>query len=381
MKKHYSVIVVGAGSIGMAAGYNLAKAGIDTLMIDTFNPPHGYGSHHGETRLMRHAAGEGSNYVGLALRAQELWYQLEEETGKNLFIPTGTLMVGDGDSTFMNATLESAEASSLTLETLTPKEISARWPGFSLPEHFTGYFEKTSGVLLNEECINEYRLLALQHKAELKTNTHVTNIQSNKSGAKVTTDDGIYYADKVIVSVGAWLGKLLASLNLPLQIMRKTTAWFEAEVVPAAFTHPHLPAFYFSVQNQRFYGFPNITGSGVKVGRNDSERETDPDIMSEDFGEYENDEGDLREFLGKYLPGSAGKLNHGKACMITKTPDKDFILDYHPEFPNVIIAGGFSGHGFKYSSVLGEILKQLVVDGKSHYNISAFSMSRGAMVQ
>ncbi|MED4205408.1 N-methyl-L-tryptophan oxidase [Neobacillus mesonae] len=379
MKKQYSVIVVGAGSVGMATGYYLAKKGIETLLIDTFDPPHGRGSHHGETRLIRHATAEGSHYVELALKSQELWHQLEKEIDKRLFLPTGTLMVGECDSTFIDETLKSAMEYSLPLETLHAAEIRKRWPGFSVPDHYIGYFEPGSGALLNEECIMAYRTLGLHYKAHLQTNTRVDSIDFLSSGVIVKTAQNTYYADQVVICGGAWTGKILSSLNLPLEPVRKTFGWFEAD--DPTYYYTSLPCFYFSLNNERYYGFPNINGSGVKVGRNDSERSIDPDFMKQDFNQYPSDESDLRSFLERFLPGAAGKLKQGKSCMITKTPDMNFIIDQHPEYPHVKIAAGFSGHGFKYCSVLGEILSQLVLDGRTEYDISKFSITRGALVK
>ncbi|MGA5691622.1 N-methyl-L-tryptophan oxidase [Cytobacillus pseudoceanisediminis] len=377
MKKHYSVIVVGAGSVGMATGYFLARKGVDTLLIDAFNPPHGNGSHHGETRLIRHATGEGRQYVSLVLRSQHLWHQLEEETGRRLFIPSGTLMVGEEDVPFIKETVRSAVEHSIYIEKLQADEINKRWPGFSIPKHFVGYFESSSGALLNEECIKAYKELAVKHNAVLKTNTKVENMDFSPNGTVIKTANEIFYADKVVISAGAWTGKVLSRLGLPLQPVRKTLGWFEPE--NGDYQHPNLPCFYFCFENQKYYGFPSIDGGGVKIGRNDSERDTDPDLMRQDFGKYSNDEGDLRAFLEKFLPGAAGKLLKGSSCMITKTPDKNFIVDCHPEFPNVMIAGGFSGHGFKYSSVLGEILSQMITDGQTVHDISKFSISRPAL--
>ncbi|MFL0361636.1 N-methyl-L-tryptophan oxidase [Pseudobacillus sp. 179-B 2D1 NHS] len=377
MKKHYSVVIVGAGSVGMATGCYLAKKGIDTLLIDAFDPPHGRGSHHGETRLIRHATGEGGHYVSLVLRAQQLWKQLEEEVGQTLFIPSGTLMVGEDDAPFIKETVKSATEHSLSLERMRANEIQKRWPGFSIPEHLVGYFESSSGALLNEQCILAYKQLGLTYNMSLKNNTKVECIDFSTSGVAVKTTNETVYADKVVICAGAWTGKLLSSLRLPLQPMRKTLGWFEAN--SKNYEHPLLPCFYFNVENQKYYGFPNITGGGVKVGRNDSEKETDPDAMSQDFGKYLNDEGDLRNFLEKFLPGAAGKLIKGSSCMITKTPDKDFIIDQYPGFSHVMIAGGFSGHGFKYSSVLGEVLSEIIIHGQTIHDISMFSISRPAL--
>lgn len=374
MKEHYSVIVVGAGSIGMSTGYYLGKRGVDTLLIDAFDPPHGRGSHHGESRLIRHAAGEGRHYVPLALRAQDLWYQLEKEIGKTLFYPTGTLMVGEEGAPFINETIKSANEFSLPLEKLTAKEIQKRWPRFSVPDYFTGYFEPSSGALLNEECIKAYRQLSESYPVNLQTNTNVISVNSVNDVAIVKTKNKTYYADKVIVSAGAWTGELLRSLGLPLQTVRKTFGWFETNDI--SFQPPMLPCFYFNFDNQKYYGFPDINENGIKIGRNDSEREIDPDYMKQDFGKYTSDKDDLKYFVERFIPKAAKKFKSGKACMITKTPDKDFIIDNHPKLTNVIIAGGFSGHGFKYSSVIGEVLSQLVIDGRTTHNISDFSITR-----
>lgn len=382
MKKHYEVVVVGAGSVGMATGYFLAKNGIRTLLIDAFDPPHSFGSHHGETRLIRHATGEGAEYVALALRAQELWQDLERESGSQVFIPTGTLMVGEEDSPFIVESVKSAMKHDLSLEALSSGEIRRRWPGFMVPDEFVGYYEAASGALLNEKCIQAYRDLLVCGQgqgrvANLLTHSKVKSIKFLQSGALVETENDYYYGDRLVVCAGAWTGKILSSLGLPLQPMRKTFGWFEAK--DPACEHTMMPSFYFSFGEQRYYGFPSIGGSGVKVGRSDSEREVDPDHMREDFGKYASDEGDLRRFLERFIPAAAGKLLKGKACMITKTPDKHFIVDRHPEFPHVIIACGFSGHGFKYSSVLGEVVGQLVADGSTVHEISSFSIARAAL--
>lgn len=372
VKRKYSVIVIGAGSVGMAAGYNLGKRGVDTLLIDAHNPPHQKGSHHGKTRLIRHASGEGAKYVPLILRAQELWRQLEGTMDKKLFYPTGTLIVGEEQAPFIKDTVSVARQCSLPLEKLTVNEMKLRWPAFSLPNYFTGYFEPTSGALLSQEIIRSYKQLSVKHNVEFQANTTVSSIHLFANGAVVNAGDQTYYADKIVISAGAWTKKILNELDLPLQVVRKTFGWFETKKID--FQSPNSPCFYFSYENQKYYGFPDIDGRGIKVGRNDSEVEMDPDAMEQDFGKYKGDEGDLKCFINRFIPGATFK--EGKVCMITKTPDKHFIIDTHPDFDHVFIAGGFSGHGFKYSSVIGEILSQLVVDGSTPHDISFFSMKR-----
>ncbi|MCK9910635.1 N-methyl-L-tryptophan oxidase, partial [Microbacteriaceae bacterium K1510] len=250
MGKHYDVIIVGAGSMGMAAGYYLAEQGTKVLMIDAFDPPHVNGSHHGDTRIIRHAYGEGREYVPLALRAQELWGKLEQEAGISLFANTGVLNVGETGSSFIQEMIISAEQFSLPLEVLSAEEINRRWAGMSLADGLVGCYETTSGVLFSEECIRAYRKLATEKGATLLTNTIVEEIEFPGQGVSVRTKEGNYSADSVIVSAGAWAGKLLAGYHLPLQPTRKVVGWFEAE--DRLYGSAHFPAYLFQLTGEAY---------------------------------------------------------------------------------------------------------------------------------
>ncbi|MUK87682.1 N-methyl-L-tryptophan oxidase [Ornithinibacillus sp. L9] len=375
MGKFYDVAIIGAGSMGMAAGYFLAKQGKSTLLLDANDPPHANGSHHGSTRIIRHAYGEGRQYVSLVLRAQELWEALEKDSGNRIFEKTGVLGIGDEDSAFIKETIESAHQYKLPLEVLSANEVKKRWPGIQVPNHFVGCFEPNSGFLYSEECIRSYRKLALNHGADLKVNTKVEQVNSVDGKVEIITNHNeTFYAQKVVVSAGAWASKLLATMDLPLQPTRKTFAWFDTK--SDSFDHPKFPAFFFDIGERLYYGFPNIDDAGLKLGRHDGGQDTDPDEVNRVFGSLASDEGDLREFLDEFMPQASGKINYGKVCLYTKTTDDHFILDHHPKNPNIIIAAGFSGHGFKFSSVIGEILSQLAMEGKTEHDISLFRLGR-----
>lgn len=374
MKSHYDVIIVGAGSMGMSAGYYLTQAGAQVLLIDAFDPPHSFGSHHGDTRMIRHAYGEGSTYVPLALKADQLWRELELETGKKLYHQTGVLGVGHKDSSFLEEEIRSAKEFSLPLEVLQAKEVQERWPGILIPDSFIGLLETTSGLLLSEEAILAYRHLALKNGAALLTNTPVHQIYYHQEGVTVQTEKGAFHADQLIVTAGAWIGKLLSTLSLPVQPIRKTVAWFEAE--RSLYDYSRFPSFFFDFPDKRYYGFPSIDGSGVKVGRQDFGQPTDPDIVNRQFGVYETDEGDVRRFLQTYMPQAAGKLIQGRVCLITKTPDEGFIIDQHPEYPHVTIASVCSAHGFKFASVMGQILSQKVMQAEIEFDLTPFLLKR-----
>ncbi|WP_010531872.1 N-methyl-L-tryptophan oxidase [Lentibacillus jeotgali] len=377
MNSHYDVIIVGAGSMGMAAGYYLAKEGTKPLLIDAFDPPHSNGSHSGDTRLIRHACGEGYEYVPLAIRAQELWDELQQETTESIFRNTGVVTFGPRNSDFVNQAIAGGKEYSLPIDTLdNGEEINKRWPGINAPDEHFGCYEPEAGVLFSGNCIRTFRKLALQYGAELLTNTPVDDLAVAENDVTVQTKEGTFTADKLIVSAGAWNKKLLSelNLNLALQPSRQTIGWFDAE--ESLYQSDEFPGFFVDLPTGVYYGFPSIDGTGLKIGRYDAGEEIDPEYMNREFGIFPKDEGDIRKFLETFMPQAAGKLNVGKTCMFTNTPDENFIIDVHPEHANVAIAAGFSGHGYKYSSAVGEILSQLATSSTTNHDISLFSATR-----
>ncbi|WP_226638835.1 N-methyl-L-tryptophan oxidase [Priestia flexa] len=370
----YDVIVVGAGSMGMAAGYFLAKKGQRVLLIDAFDPPHTSGSHHGETRIIRYAYGEGEEYVPLALRAKELWEELEKESGRSFFLKTGVLSVGEETSSFIQTVISSAKTYSLPLEVLNAVEIHTRFPGITVPDSFIGCFEPTSGVLKCEDAIRTYKEFALKYGAELLTNHPVKGIKVTEDSVKVHTGDNVYEGKRLVLSAGAWSKELLAKLglNLPATPIRKTFAWFEAD--EKFYGEGKFPAFSFDTKSGMYYGFPSIDGAGLKLGRHDGiQQAQNPNEEMAPFND--GDRAELENLLRSYMP-QVGKLKFGKTCMYTMTPDENFIIDMHPLYKNVVFAAGFSGHGFKFSSAVGEVISDLLTTGKAPYDLSLFSASR-----
>lgn len=382
MKTHFDVIVVGAGSMGMAAGYYLTKQGAKTLMVDLFDPPHTNGSYHGDTRIIRHAYGEGREYVPFALRAQDLWYELEKETHHKIFTQTGVLVFGGkGESPFTAETKEAAKIHSLEHELFEGNEVTQRWSGITVPDNYEAIYEPNSGVLWSENAVRAYRELAEANGATMLTNTRVEDFEITENLVTIHTENGTYTADKLVVSMGAWNSKLLSKLNvnIPLTAYRQVVAFFEAEAEYN--NNVDYPAFMVEVENGIYYGFPDFGGCGLKIGYHSYGQVIDPDTINREFGAYPEDEANLRLFLEKYMPGANGELKRGAVCMYTKTPDEHFVIDLHPEYSNVAIAGGFSGHGFKFASVVGETLCQLVTTGKTEHDISLFSIDRAALKQ
>lgn len=372
---HYDVIVIGAGSVGMAAGYYLAKSGKNVLLIDAFDPPHQSGSHHGETRIIRYAYGEGAEYVPLVLEAKKLWEDLAEASDRKIFMQTGVLNVGEPDSDFIRSTISSANDYALPLEVMRAETIQRRWPGLTIPKYFTGCYEPTSGVLACEEAITAYRELAERHGATLLPNSKVSDISVKEHQVTVKTDEVTCQANALIVSAGAWSNEVLERLDLelPLTPVRKTFAWFDAD--EEQYNHQAFPAFSFDTDAGMYYGFPSINQAGLKLGRHDGGESIDPNQSIQPFGEKLEDQTDLTQFLHQYFP-NVHELNYGKTCMYTQTPDEKFIIDLHPSYSHVAIAAGFSGHGFKFSSAVGKALSDLLISGKANVDLSPFAINR-----
>ena len=374
MPTSYDVIVIGAGSMGMSAGYHLAKNKVKVLLIDKFDPPHAAGSHHGETRLIRHAYTGSSTYTAMALRSDRLWKELEEASGQRLLVRSGVLNMGAAESLHMGSKLKSTAAFGLKVDQLDADEIRKRWPGVNPPDSYIGLYEQEAGFLYSEACVRAYRQQALAAGARLLVNTPVTSIKLGKSGVTVQTLDGAYHADQLILSAGAWFSKLNAIIQLPIRSVRKAVAWFKSD--ESLYDSARFPGFTFGAENGGFYGFPSIDGSGVKIGRHDAGQPWKPGHPFEPFGHYAEDERDLRQALEAFLPQAAGQVLRGAVCKYELTPDEHFIIDRHPEHDHVLVAGGFSGHGFKFASVVGEILSDLSRVGITEQDIAPFALSR-----
>lgn len=374
---HFDSIVIGAGSMGMAAGYYLAKEGYQTLCIDAFTPPHTFGSHHGETRLIRYAYGEGEQYVPFVLHAKKLWDELAEQTEREIFRQVGIINFSPKNDPYLNTVVSSAKKYNIPVELLDANAVHERWPGLTFPENVTACFEPTSGVLMIENILHSYYELATKHGMQLHANDAASKIRiHNDTLVEVTTKAGkTFTANHVIISVGAWSRELLASIDiqLPITPIRKTFAWYEAD--ESLYGDQSFPGFAYINGTEGYYGFPSIDGAGLKVGRHDSGEEINPNNTLTPFGEVTADREDLDQFLQTFMP-QVGPIKFGKTCMYSMTPDEHFIIDSHPQYKNVAIAGGFSGHGFKFASAVGEALKDLVTTGVTKVDLTPFSMQR-----
>jgi len=382
---HYDVIVAGVGGMGSAAVYELALRGRRVLGLEQHGLGHDQGSSHGHTRIIRQAYYEHPAYVPLVRRAFERWYDLEQRCGKHLLTSCGCLSLGRPDSELLAGIRESAATHSLPVETLAPDDLKRRFPAFRLEDGYHGILEHTAGFLAVEECVLAHIQAARELGADIRAEEPVTSWQATEASVEVRTPRGSYTADRLILTAGPWAAGLLAedrrdkpggSLGGCLTVMRQVALWFETSQ-PELFRRDRFPVFCCDTPEGFYYGFPMLSASGPKVARHYGAPEVRSPAQIERTVS-DADEEPVRRFLREFLPAVDGKRQRASVCLYTLTPDRHFVLDTHPDYQNVVLAAGFSGHGFKFASVVGEILADLAEKGRTDWPIELFRLSRFA---
>ena len=371
----YDVIVLGLGAIGSAAAFHVAQRGRRVLGLDAYEPGHTWGASHGRTRAIREAHFEAPEYVPLVQRAYALWRDLEAASGRRLLTITGGLSIGPPDSTLVQGVLRSARAHGLAHDYLTPAEMAARFPGFRLTDDLVAVREANAGILEQEACIAAHLELAASHGAEVHHTEPAFRWLADDAGVRVETPGGSYTAEKLVVTAGPWAGEVLAELALPLTNWRVVSVHFEP-TRPALFQVERCPVYFWAVPEGVYGGFPWLPGQGLKIGRHDTGEVCTTRSVRREVDDIEV--AALRAVLNRYMPGAAGALKGASTCLYTHTPDRHFIVDRHPAHPQVLYACGFSGHGFKFASVMGEALADLALDGATRHPIGFLSASRFA---
>jgi sarcosine oxidase len=359
----WDCIVLGVGGVGSSALFHLASRGLRVVGIDRFPPGHNRGSSHGQTRLIRMAYAEHPGYVPLVRRAYALWEELSQRTGQTLYHETGVLHVGLNDGEIVGGALASARLHGLSVETLAGRDAERRFPGFRVPEPYVAVLEPVAGYLEVENCVQAHAAEAQKAGAQLQIGESVLDWSASTSGVTVRTDKQTYVADKLVINPGAWAPSLLSSLGVPLEVVRKPLYWYETDS-PDYRADRGCPGFLFEIATGIFYGFPQIDDLGLKVAEHSGGHVVADPLQvdrSEDPAETER----LSQFLSEFTPKVSRRLTRFEVCLYTLSPDLHFIIDHHPEHPNVVFAAGLSGHGFKFTSALGELLADLAVKGRS----------------
>lgn len=371
---HYDAIVIGVGGMGSAAIYHLAKRGSDVLGLERFDVPHSRGSSHGLTRIIRRVRYIDSAYVSLLERAYELWAELDAAVEGSLLHTTGYVAAGPTDSTLYAEALESCREHGHEHEVLSASELAGRFPGYELPEGFGAIFDPSGGFLHAEGCIVAHVEAAIEAGATVRAREAVRDWTPTASGGvRVETGQASYTADRLVVTAGAWAADMVPQLETAAVPERQVLGWFQPST-PALFKPDTFPVFSMSCQEGHYYGFPIYGIPGVKVGKHHHLRETvDPASVAEPTREDENV---LRSFTERYFPQGAGPTMSLKTCLFTNSPDEEFIIDRHPEHPQVVIGAGFSGHGFKMSSAIGELLADLALEVEPDHPREPFRLDR-----
>jgi sarcosine oxidase len=374
MSEAYDAIVVGVGGMGSATCWQLAKRGKRVLGLEQFDIPHASGSSHGINRIIRLAYYEDPSYVPLLIRAYELWRELESASGEHLLHITGSVDASEPDGIVFAGALESCRLHDLAHEVLTSAELTKRFPGYRLPENHLALYQPEGGFLLSERSIVQFVNEAMKLGAEIHGRETVLDWNATENGISVRTNRGTYRTEKLIFTAGAWMGSLLDELAPLLQPERQVLAWLQP-LEPELFTPETFPVFNLTVPEGRYYGFPVFGNPGFKIGRyhhldepiDPSQPFRAPDIADEEI---------LRAFVSCYTPAANGPALALRTCIFTNSPDEHFIVDTLPGDERVVIASPCSGHGFKFCSVIGEILADLAVDGSTHHDISLFTLDR-----
>jgi sarcosine oxidase len=339
----YDAIVVGLGAIGSGAAWRLAAGGARVLGLDRFHPGHAFGSSHGASRIIREAYPDGDAYVPLVRRAFALWDEAGAETGRPVLQRVGALVFAPADEHRIVGGLRSASRFGVPLEFL--PSPSARFPAFALPDDHVGLFEPGGGYLEPEIGVAAEQALAARAGAELRHGIEVTGWEADGEGVRVFTPGGVERADRLVLAAGPWMPELLG--GLPVRVERRLNLHFESSLTD-------IPVFNLVVEEGQFYGFPAMGTVGLKLGRHDGDAPCTPQTIRREVGDDEV--AAFRAVLDRYLPGATGALLKTVTCMYTVSPDGAFIVDRHPEHPQVSFFTGCSGHAFKFAPALGELL-------------------------
>lgn len=370
----YDAIVLGLGGMGSAAAAELSRRGVRVLGLEQFGFAHGRGSSHGRTRIIRTAYYEHPAYVPLVRRAFTRWAELERRTGKRLLTPCPCLCVGEPGGELVVGVQRAATEHRLPVETLSANEIERRFPAFRVPEPWVGVLEQSAGFLAVEAGVQAHIADAIAAGADLRANEPAVEWRAVGDGVEVRTATGTYSAARLVVTAGAWATELLADIGVSLSVMRQVQWWFGGG---EGFGACRFPVFLLDTPGGAYYGLPAVGELGLKCARHYGAAELpSPDAVN--WAVEPGEEADVRAFLARHIPPADRPPVHAEVCMYTLTPDRHFVIDRHPRFPQVAVACGFSGHGFKFAPTVGEILADLTLTGLTDHPTELFRAGRFA---
>lgn len=370
----YDVVIVGLGAMGGSVALHLARRGVRVLGIDRFSPPHDLGSSHGRARLIREAYYEAPLYVPLVRRAYELWRDLEQEVDTPLLHRTGALMIGAAESELVTGTLESAVRHGVSHEVLEARQIHERFPVLLPLEDMIGVFEPGASILVPETIVGLQVELASRAGATLAFGETVLSWEGGPDGVELRTDRDTYRAGCVVVCAGAWTPGLVPGMSSLLDVERQVQQWWEPARLEEAFAVGRMPVTLWELADHSvFYTMPDM-GHGMKVGWHHSGPITDPDRVDRTVSPQEH--AGIADLLRRFTPAAKGERLASQVCLYTNTPDHHFVVDHLPGDQRVLVVSACSGHGFKFASVLGEVVADVVTRGRSAFDLTPFRLAR-----
>ncbi|MEY2547480.1 MAG: sarcosine oxidase, partial [Verrucomicrobiota bacterium] len=364
----YDVAIAGLGGIGSAIAAHCAGRGASVLGLEQFGPAHDQGASHGKSRMIRQAYFEDAAYVPLVLRSYELWRELEEKSAEQLLRITGVLSVGREDSEIITGTKRSAAEHGLRVEALSKQQLRQRYPSLTALADEEAVFEADGGVLDPERAVGAHLKVAQAAGADLRFQTSMQRWEATERGITIHLDDETrLFARTLVLSLGPWFQKTMELLGVRLRVQRNVQAWFSPKL--GSYEAGKFPAFLLDRAGlpAPLYGFPDF-GDGVKAAFHGFGQLTAPDEVDREI-DAARDVAPIARAMEEWMPGATATFREAKPCMYSLTPDGNFVIDRHPQYPNVILCGGFSGHGFKFAPVIGEIAADLVLDGGSRHGI------------
>jgi sarcosine oxidase len=371
----YDICVIGLGGMGSAILAHCAARGVRTIGLEQFSRGHDLGASSGRTRMIRKAYFEDTAYVPLVSRAYELWHALEREAGEELLSVTGVLAVGRDESEIITGIRRAALEHNLPVEPLTSDELRRRYPTLKIRADEVAVFEPEAGVLKPERAIAAHLAVAERHGATTRFEVEMVSWHAHANGFDVLLGDGSRVSTRTLVlALGPWVQQILAAVGVPIRVQRNVQAWF----APATtnYSASGFPAFLLDRDGlpAPLYGFPDF-GDGVKAAWHGFGDLTDPQHLDREIAE-ERDIAPITRAMDDWMPDAARQLLSAKVCMYTLTPDQHFIVDSHPDHERLILCGGFSGHGFKFAPVIGEIAADIAVEGGTSHPIGFLSLRR-----
>lgn len=370
--KNYDLIIIGCGGIGSAALYSAVRAGLKTLCIEQYEQNHNRGGTHGETRAFRKVYYENPLYTPLLHQAYLDWKKLNQQANKILFVENGVLEMCFPNSSVALAAIDSAKKYRIPLEVLSSQEIEQRFPGFRVPEGMIGIFQPEAGFLYVDDCLNYFIDHSRSAGANILFNEKVLAWQvTNDHLIQIKTNKNTYQSKFLIVTAGSWASEIFPELNLPLNIVQKKLFW--ASTVDDTYSLNHSPCFAYHLLQGKFYGFPSISGY-VKIARHDGGLSlANPEENAIAVNKVEIDS--IKKFASEYLTKISLENTKEKNCLYDNTPDMNFIIDVHPKHSQIAFATGLSGHGYKMSNVLGDILVNLIIKRENPFDLSFLSLN------